>query len=230
MHSASAIHEDMEPTDCRRMRRRLTVHSVWKTSIRFTLVTAVLFGLALSAADHRASPHVLFPHQAAGSLILEGRPGHRLRAARAELHLRPVLPSAPLGCGQWLRRNFFRRLQSGAVQRQARVSASRATSTSWPRRIPASPCPSTWSRPPAPVSIPTSRPTTPTSRRPRRQGPRHRLRTTFASSSQQHTDAPPARLSRRAARQRARVESRPRPDIEIVFLAAAPQSQLGGKG
>ena len=49
MHSVSII--DEEPTThaglaCAVMcRKRQSVHSVWKTSIRFTLVTAVLFGL-----------------------------------------------------------------------------------------------------------------------------------------------------------------------------------------
>lgn len=45
------------------------VHSVWKTSILFTLVTAVLFGLAYPLVMTGIA-HVLFPRQAAGSLIL----------------------------------------------------------------------------------------------------------------------------------------------------------------
>ncbi|HEX4322068.1 MAG TPA: potassium-transporting ATPase subunit KdpC [Acidobacteriaceae bacterium] len=45
------------------------MHSVWKTSIRFTLVTAVLLGLAYPLALTAISG-VLFPHQADGSLIL----------------------------------------------------------------------------------------------------------------------------------------------------------------
>jgi len=44
------------------------VQSVWKTSIRFTLVTTVLLGLAYPLAL-TAIASVLFPHQAAGSLI-----------------------------------------------------------------------------------------------------------------------------------------------------------------
>jgi potassium-transporting ATPase KdpC subunit len=46
------------------------VHSVWKTSIRFTLVTTVLLGLAYPLAI-TAVAGALFPHQAAGSLVLK---------------------------------------------------------------------------------------------------------------------------------------------------------------
>jgi potassium-transporting ATPase KdpC subunit len=45
------------------------VHSVWRTSIRFTIVTAILFGLAYPLAVTGLAG-VLFPHQAGGSLIL----------------------------------------------------------------------------------------------------------------------------------------------------------------
>lgn len=45
------------------------VHSVWRTAIRFTLVTAVLFGLAYPLAVTGIAG-ALFPHQADGSLIL----------------------------------------------------------------------------------------------------------------------------------------------------------------
>ena len=45
-------------------------HSVWGTSIRFTLVTAILFGLAYPLAMTGIAG-VLFPHRAAGSLILK---------------------------------------------------------------------------------------------------------------------------------------------------------------
>jgi K+-transporting ATPase ATPase C chain len=46
------------------------VHSVWKTSIRFTLVTTVLLGLGYPLLV-TAIAGVLFPHKAAGSLILK---------------------------------------------------------------------------------------------------------------------------------------------------------------
>jgi potassium-transporting ATPase KdpC subunit len=79
------------------------VHSVWKTSILFTLVTAVMFGLG----------YPLLMTGLAGSLSAPGRrqpdraqrAGDWLRADRAELHLGQVLPSASLGRGQRLRRH-----------------------------------------------------------------------------------------------------------------------------
>jgi K+-transporting ATPase ATPase C chain len=46
------------------------VHSVWKTSIRFTLVTTVLLGLGYPLLVTGIAT-VLFPRQAAGSLILQ---------------------------------------------------------------------------------------------------------------------------------------------------------------
>jgi K+-transporting ATPase ATPase C chain len=46
------------------------VHSVWKTSILYTLVTTVILGLAYPLAL-TAIAGVVFPHQAAGSLILK---------------------------------------------------------------------------------------------------------------------------------------------------------------
>jgi K+-transporting ATPase ATPase C chain len=45
-------------------------HSVWKTSIRFTIVTTVLLGLAYPLAVTGVAS-LLFPHKAAGSLILK---------------------------------------------------------------------------------------------------------------------------------------------------------------
>jgi potassium-transporting ATPase KdpC subunit len=45
------------------------VHSVWRTSIRYTLVTALLFGLGYPLLLTGLA-HLLFPHKAAGSLIL----------------------------------------------------------------------------------------------------------------------------------------------------------------
>jgi K+-transporting ATPase ATPase C chain len=46
------------------------MHSVWKTSILFTLVTAVLLGLGYPLVVTGIAS-VLFPHQAGGSLILK---------------------------------------------------------------------------------------------------------------------------------------------------------------
>jgi K+-transporting ATPase ATPase C chain len=46
------------------------MHSVWKTSIRYTLVTTVLLGLAYPLVL-TAIAGALFPHQASGSLILK---------------------------------------------------------------------------------------------------------------------------------------------------------------
>jgi len=45
------------------------VSSIWKTSIRFTLVTTLLLGLAYPLAI-TAIAGTLFPHQASGSLVL----------------------------------------------------------------------------------------------------------------------------------------------------------------
>ena len=45
-------------------------HSIWRTSIRFTLLTTLLFGIAYPLAVTGIAG-VLFPHKAAGSLILK---------------------------------------------------------------------------------------------------------------------------------------------------------------
>jgi K+-transporting ATPase ATPase C chain len=59
VHAGKAAHEQSAPA----------YHSVWKTSILFTLVTAVIFGLAYPFAITGIA-HLLFPRQADGSLIL----------------------------------------------------------------------------------------------------------------------------------------------------------------
>ena len=46
------------------------MHSIWKTSIRFTLVTAILLGLGYPLFVTGLAA-LIFPHQAAGSLILK---------------------------------------------------------------------------------------------------------------------------------------------------------------
>jgi K+-transporting ATPase ATPase C chain len=46
------------------------VHSVWKTSIRFTLITSVLLGLGYPLVVTGIAG-AIFPHKAAGSLILK---------------------------------------------------------------------------------------------------------------------------------------------------------------
>ena len=46
------------------------MHSVWKTSIRFTLVTAVLLGIGYPLVVTGIAG-LIFPHKAAGSLILK---------------------------------------------------------------------------------------------------------------------------------------------------------------
>ncbi len=63
------------------------MHSVWKTSIRFTIVTAILLGLGYPLFVTGIAA-VIFPHQAAGSLITQGRHRSSALAAGPELHLR----------------------------------------------------------------------------------------------------------------------------------------------
>jgi K+-transporting ATPase ATPase C chain len=48
--------------------RRFNVHSIWKTSIRFTLITVVLVGLGYPLLVTGIAG-LLFPHKAGGSLI-----------------------------------------------------------------------------------------------------------------------------------------------------------------
>ena len=64
MHSTSTISGVAAPPAVSKS------HSVWKTSIRFTLVTAVLFGLGYPLLVTGLAG-VLMPHKAGGSLILK---------------------------------------------------------------------------------------------------------------------------------------------------------------
>ena len=64
MHSTSTI--SSVPT----VQEVPVVHSVWRTSIRFTLVTAILFGLGYPLLVTGLAG-LLLPHKAAGSLILK---------------------------------------------------------------------------------------------------------------------------------------------------------------
>jgi potassium-transporting ATPase KdpC subunit len=61
VHSSIAITPDKEGA---------AVHSVWKTAVLFTFVTAILLGVAYPLAV-TGFASMLFPHQAAGSLILK---------------------------------------------------------------------------------------------------------------------------------------------------------------
>jgi len=73
VHSVSTIHE--EPAGhaglhVAHAQEPPAVHSVWKTSILFTLVTAVIFGLGYPLLLTGLAG-LIFPHKAAGSLILQ---------------------------------------------------------------------------------------------------------------------------------------------------------------
>jgi K+-transporting ATPase ATPase C chain len=71
MHSVSN-HEDSAKSVERlaaHVQEAPVVHSIWWTAVRFTLVTAVLFGLGYPLLLTGLAG-LLFPHQAAGSLIL----------------------------------------------------------------------------------------------------------------------------------------------------------------
>ncbi|HTW60752.1 MAG TPA: potassium-transporting ATPase subunit KdpC [Terracidiphilus sp.] len=68
MHSTATL-EASDTVVRKEAQRSSAVHSVWRTSIRFTLVTAALVGLGYPLLLTGIA-HVLFPRQAAGSLIL----------------------------------------------------------------------------------------------------------------------------------------------------------------
>jgi K+-transporting ATPase ATPase C chain len=71
VHSVATIHEELGThtgPQTPHVQEALVKHSIWGTSIRFTLVTAVLFGLGYPLLMTGLA-ELLFPHQANGSLI-----------------------------------------------------------------------------------------------------------------------------------------------------------------
>ncbi|MGA9670472.1 MAG: potassium-transporting ATPase subunit KdpC [Terracidiphilus sp.] len=64
MHSTTALASEVVT------KKAIKTHSVWKTSIRFTIVTAILLGLAYPLVVTGVAS-LIFPHKAAGSLILK---------------------------------------------------------------------------------------------------------------------------------------------------------------
>jgi potassium-transporting ATPase KdpC subunit len=63
----STVHDDLSTS---KTQGGAVVHSVWKTSVLYTLVTAVLLGIGYPLVVTGIAA-VIFPHQAAGSLILK---------------------------------------------------------------------------------------------------------------------------------------------------------------
>jgi potassium-transporting ATPase KdpC subunit len=73
VHSVSTIHEEPAAhaaSHAAHAQETPVVHSIWKTSILFTLVTAVIFGIGYPLLMVGLAG-VIFPHHAAGSLILK---------------------------------------------------------------------------------------------------------------------------------------------------------------
>jgi potassium-transporting ATPase KdpC subunit len=68
VHSTATLEAERTAT-VKEIARSSAVHSVWRTSIRFTLVTALLLGIGYPLLLTGLA-HLLFPHKAAGSLIL----------------------------------------------------------------------------------------------------------------------------------------------------------------
>ncbi len=72
MHSDSTIDEELgtrEGHHASHVQESQVKHSLWGTSIRFTVVTAVIFGLGYPLLMTGLA-HILFPRQASGSLIV----------------------------------------------------------------------------------------------------------------------------------------------------------------
>jgi K+-transporting ATPase ATPase C chain len=73
MHASSTLIPELEmevhASKAAQKHEAPVYHPVWKTSILFTLVTAVIFGLAYPFAISGIA-HLVFPHQADGSLVL----------------------------------------------------------------------------------------------------------------------------------------------------------------
>ena len=70
MHSTTALHDEEIIHAALHAPEAPVHHSIWRTSILFTIVTAVLFGLGYPLLMAGLA-HVLFPRQAAGSLIVQ---------------------------------------------------------------------------------------------------------------------------------------------------------------
>jgi K+-transporting ATPase ATPase C chain len=73
VHSVSTIHDDTGihgGLHGVHVQEAPVRHSIWRTSVLFTLVTAVLFGLGYPLLLTGLA-HILFPRQAEGSLILQ---------------------------------------------------------------------------------------------------------------------------------------------------------------
>ena len=124
------------------LRQAATVsHSLWRTSIRFTLLTTLIFGILYPLAITGLAG-TLFPHKAAGSLILKDGQviGSELIAQSftSDRYFHP----RPSAAG-----NGYDATSSGGsnlAQSNAKlVQRIRATSTSWQRRIRGTLCPST---------------------------------------------------------------------------------------
>lgn len=66
LHDDPAVHAGLHAPHAQ---EAPVVHSIWKTSILFTIVTAVIFGLGYPLLITGLAS-IIFPHRAAGSLIL----------------------------------------------------------------------------------------------------------------------------------------------------------------